>query len=438
MKNKQSTAYVHRDPNEILRSLFALKDVRILGVQRREEIVEIVIERIIESPTCPTCCRFAQLKDRPTARYVDLPCFGEPARIVWNKHRFRCINPDCVTKSWVFEDHRIAAKSSMLTTRCAKWVTKQVGRGRPVSAVAEELHCGWNAVNAAVTVYGEALLRADKKRLNKTTALGLDETSFVKIAGHAQRQFCTTVADVDNHQIIDILPTRDFTKVAKWLKNQPKSWRSRIRYGALDMSNAYAAVFSVVFPKAMQVVDRFHAIALGNRALDEVRRRVQIEQLRHRGRKDDPLYRIRRSLLKGEERLKPETVQRLQALLELGDPDGEVAMAYRVKEYLRDFYTFDNAEDAISALNNLVERCTRKEMSLEIQRLGRTLKRWFDKIANWHHAKISNGPTEALNNLIKRIKRIGFGFTNFRNYRVRVLLYAGKPNWRVLDSIVVT
>jgi hypothetical protein len=27
--------------------------------------------------------------------------------------------------------------------------------------------------------------------------------------------------------------------------------------------------------------------------------------------------------------------------------------------------------------------------------------------------------------------------TNFENYRVRALLYAGKPNWRVLGSIVV-
>ncbi len=38
---------------------------------------------------------------------------------------------------------------------------------------------------------------------------------------------------------------------------------------------------------------------------------------------------------------------------------------------------------------------------------------------------------------IKRIKRIGFGFRNFENYRIRALLYAGKPNWRVLGSIVV-
>ena len=69
--------------------------------------------------------------------------------------------------------------------------------------------------------------------------------------------------------------------------------------------------------------------------------------------------------------------------------------------------------------------------------LGATLERWFDKICNYHLAQVSNGPTEALNNLIKRIKRIGFGFRNFDNYRIRALLYAGKPNWRVLGSIVV-
>ncbi|NNN19565.1 MAG: hypothetical protein HKL84_06895 [Acidimicrobiaceae bacterium] len=40
--------------------------------------------------------------------------------------------------------------------------------------------------------------------------------------------------------------------------------------------------------------------------------------------------------------------------------------------------------------------------------------------------------------MIKVVKRVGFGFRNFKNYRIRALLYAGKPNWRVLDSIVVT
>ena len=48
---------------------------------------------------------------------------------------------------------------------------------------------------------------------------------------------------------------------------------------------------------------------------------------------------------------------------------------------------------------------------------------------------VSNGPTEAANNLIKRIKRIGFGFRSFANYRIRVLLYAGRPNWDLLTTV---
>jgi len=48
---------------------------------------------------------------------------------------------------------------------------------------------------------------------------------------------------------------------------------------------------------------------------------------------------------------------------------------------------------------------------------------------------VTNGPTEAINNLIKRIKRIGFGLRRFRHYRVRALLYAGKPNWDLLANI---
>ncbi|MCY4457925.1 MAG: hypothetical protein OXB90_08285, partial [Acidimicrobiaceae bacterium] len=38
------------------------------------------------------------------------------------------------------------------------------------------------------------------------------------------------------------------------------------------------------------------------------------------------------------------------------------------------------------------------------------------------------------NNLAKRVKRGAFGFTNFNNYRIRTLLYAGKPNWAHLET----
>ncbi len=242
---------------------------------------------------------------------------------------------------------------------------------------------------------------------------------------------------MENHQIIDILPTRKYADVAGWIDKQPAAWKERIRFGALDMSATYAAVYSVILPTAHQVVDPFHVISLANRCLDAVRRRVQNEQTGHRGRRDDPLYRARRVLLRGEERLDTKASERLWSLLELGDPGAEVAIAYRVKERLRDFYRTSDPDEARRLLKELQAHCVRRAMPPEVQRLGRTIRDWFDKICNYHLARVSNGPTEALNNLIKRIKRIGFGFRNFENYRIRALLYAGKPNWRVLGSIVV-
>ena len=396
-----------------------------------------MIEQVAEDVRCPGCGGRAQVKERPVVRYVDLPVYGAPMRLAWKKHRMRCVDRACARRTWMRTDHRIAAKNCLLTTRAAKWATVQVGTGRTVSEVAAELDCDWHTVNDAVTTYGEALLAADRKRLNRTTAIGLDETSFVRLGAKGHTDYATTVADVENHQIIDILPSRNYPDVAAWMDKQPQAWKQRIRFGALDMSDAYAAVYAVILPKAAQVVDSFHAVALANRCLDDVRRRVQSEQTGHRGRRADPLWRARRLLVMGEERLDAGATGRLASLLELGDPGAEVAIAYRIKERLRDFYATGDPDEARQLLAELRGHCLKPAMPPEVQRLGRTIRKWFDKMCNYHLAKVTNGPTEALNNLIKRIKRIGFGFRNFKNYRIRALLYAGKPNWRVLGSIVV-
>jgi transposase len=437
VSQKARSTFVLDHPTEILQALVGLKDVQVLAYERHGPDVELLVEQTPSDVRCPRCGTRAQVKERPVVHYVDLPVYGTPMSLAWKKHRMCCVDPACAKKSWVLEDHRIAAKHCLLTTRAAKWATVQVGGGRTVSEVAGELDCDWHTVNDAVLTYGEALLAADRKRLHQTTAIGLDETSFVKTEAASHAAYATTVADVENHQIIDILPTRAYVDVAGWIDKQPRAWKERIRYGALDMSATYAAVYSVILPRAAQVVDPFHVIALANRCLDAVRRRVQSEQTGHRGRRDDPLFRVRRVLLTGEEKLDAKATERLWSLLELGDPNAEVAIAYRVKERLRDFYRTSDPDEARKVLDELQRHCVKRAMPPEIQKLGRTIKSWFDKICNFHLARVSNGPTEALNNLIKRIKRIGFGFRNFENYRIRALLYAGRPNWRVLGSIVV-
>ena len=85
-----------------------------------------------------------------------------------------------------------------------------------------------------------------------------------------------------------------------------------------------------------------------------------------------------------------------------------------------------------ATVNQLAQDLQDPAMPPEINRLGRTISNWRHQIANWHAARVTNAATEAANNLIKRV---AFGFTNFNNYRIRALLYAGKPNWTLLDTL---
>jgi transposase len=62
----------------------------------------------------------------------------------------------------------------------------------------------------------------------------------------------------------------------------------------------------------------------------------------------------------------------------------------------------------------------------ELSRLARTVRAWEAEILAWHATGgCSNGPTEAVNLLIKKVKRVGHGFRNFTNYRLRLLLHCG-------------
>jgi len=58
------------------------------------------------------------------------------------------------------------------------------------------------------------------------------------------------------------------------------------------------------------MLDAFHVTALGMKAVDEVRRRVQQTTLGQQGHKGDPLYEIRRLLRRRADRLTAEALAR--------------------------------------------------------------------------------------------------------------------------------
>ena len=249
------------------------------------------------------------------------------------------------------------------------------------------------------------------------------------------RRWCTSIVDVCGGQLLDVVAGRDAEAPIRWLLKQPSAWRDGIAWGTLDLSGAYRRTFEVALPNAGQVADPFHVIRLGNNSVDETRRRVQNDTLGHRGRKHDPLYRVRRLLISAHERLSEGADTKLRGLLTAGDPQGEVRLAWHAKRTLRGLYDIDCPQVADTYLSELVEDLTDGDCPPELSRLGRTLRRWHHQIINWHQARVSNGCTEAVNNLIKRVKRAAFGFRRFTNYRIRALLYAGKPNWTLLNTI---
>jgi transposase len=236
-------------------------------------------------------------------------------------------------------------------------------------------------------------------------------------------------------QLLDVIEGRSAKGLCDWLGERPDDWLAGIVWATLDLSGPWRAAFDTMLPDATQVADPFHLVKLANSKLDEVRRRVQNETLGHRGRKDDPLYRCRRLLTRADERLDENGRTKLLGLLEAGDPKGEVRMAWHAKEVVRQIYDIDEPELAVDFVARLGVDLQDESCPPEVRQLGRTIVRWRDQIAAWHQARVSNGPTEAVNNLIKRVKRVAFGFRRFINYRIRALLYAGRPNWDLLATI---
>ena len=78
----------------------------------------------------------------------------------------------------------------------------------------------------------------------------------------------------------------------------------------------------------MQVLDAFHVVKLGTQVVDEIRRRVQQEQLGRRGHRNDPLYKIRDLLRHGLEHLSERQHARLTAGLPRRDAHSKMELAW--------------------------------------------------------------------------------------------------------------
>jgi len=335
----------------------------------------------------------------------------------------------CVRKTWTERVEGVVARQ-VLTLRAGREVCRQVGQlCRPVASVADEYGVSWDTAWAAVVLHGRPLVDYPG-RVRRVRALGVDEHSFLAANRQHRTIYATSLVDLDRRVVIDLFEGKSAARLRKWCSRRPKSWLGGVKVVALDLTDTYRSGLSPHLSHARHVADPFHVTRVANRTVDTVRRRVQNEQLGHRGRKEDPLFKIRKLLLMGAERLDEQGRERMLLGLRVGDPADELLAAWLAKESVRDVYlTADPAEAAV-LLDKAIIACRADDVP-EIASLGRTLARWREEILNHHRTGASNGPTEGMNFCAKQVKRAGRGFTTFKNYRLRVLLYAGGVAWPV-------
>ena len=82
------------------------------------------------------------------------------------------------------------------------------------------------------------------------------------------------------------------------------------------------------------------------------------------------------------------------------------SILWPAKETIRQVYNIDDCDLACEFVDQLAVDLQDDSMPPEVRSLGRTIARWRHEITAWHRARFSNGPTEAVNNLVKRIKRV--------------------------------
>lgn len=391
------------------------------------------VETVDPGPVgCPSCGTWAVGNGRSTVKVRDLPALGRPVVVVWAKRRWHCPDRDCDTSAWVERSDAIAPRAS-LTERARAYICEQVGRWRrSVSSLAAEFGVGWHTAMAAVVDHGAPLVD-DPARIGPVRALGIDEHNFSRARFDRPASFSTVLVDLDRGRLIDLLAGQEQERLRGWLEGRPSAWTDGVEVVGMDQYQAYRSAVSrprkgddtpPPLAHADVVVDPFHVVAMANDRITVVRLRVQQATRGRRGRTGDPLYGIRRLLLRGAERLGPHARARLDAGLAAGDPDGHIRATYQIKERIRAVYAVNSPQWATALIDQVIADCAASPVP-ECRTMVRALRSWKHAIIAHHRHRTSNATTEAVNLSLEEMVRRARGFRNFNNYRLRMLLALG-------------
>jgi len=101
------------------------------------------------------------------------------------------------------------------------------------------------------------------------------------------------------------------------------------------------------------------------------------------------------------------------------DASPQLKEAHHMKEAFREIFdTNYTVEQGAEAVRDWMKKAERSGCFTEAVK---TITNWFDSIVNYFRHRTTNGAAEGVNNKVKVIKRMAYGFRNFANFRLRIL-----------------
>ncbi len=399
--------------------------------QRLDPDRAVLACRVVEPDQwCRRCGCEGAPADTVVRRLAHEPLGWRPTILLVTIRRYRCTGCGHV---WRQDTTKAAEPRAKLSRRGLRWALEGiVMQHLTVARVAEGLGVAWNTANDAVLAEGRRVLIDDPDRFDGVRVLGVDE----HVWRHTRRgdKYVTVIIDLTGirdgtgpARLLDMVEGRSKQAFKRWLADRPQGWRDAVEVVAMDGFTGFKTATTEELPDAVAVMDPFHVVRLAGDALDQCRRRIQQAIHGHRGRKDDPLYRARRTLHTGADLLTDKQVDRLKKLF-TSDEHVEVEATWGIYQRMITAYREPDPRKGRELMCKLIESVSHGVPGVlaELITLGRTLKkRAADVLAYFDHPGTSNGPTEAINGRLEHLRGSALGFRNLTNYIARSLLESG-------------
>ena len=181
----------------------------------------------------------------------------------------------------------------------------------------------------------------------------------------------------------------------------------------MDLSKSYSGAVRKTLPEIDIVFDKFHVMALANKALDEVRKQ-EYKKLPKESRQ--LLKGQRFLLLKNYDSLSADKAKQVNSLLEANVP---LFQAHAMKEQLRLFWELDSANSGAKFLLDWIDGA-RLTCVRPLIKLAKTLESHIYGLLTYFKHRITNGFAEGVNNKIKTLKRQAYGYRDMKYFKLRL------------------